>query len=314
MNKLKLYLHVRRAIHFLEWERQFFEKYFDVINTPSSDAILFAFGPDALVSGSLLPAKFRIILLFPGFGFNPYHDLVDRRDMQRTIDEHYHLIFANPGPIAEAFSASPMLRLCPFSVNTELVKVRNYRKSINNLLHASADYPQKDWERSREIMRLTGLPYEVYPPREQSLSDILWRKLRIGLQRGFFGRPASPFLHKNYVSHVNIIQKYIQYDGFVHVAAETPPLVDGKYTATLFEAGLSGCILFWHDTLGLGNDFETIFSLPLEPEAAARAILDIRKNIDVEKHSKRTVDEIFDRVNPDKVMRVRFNAIREFLE
>lgn len=314
MSKPKLYLHVQRATHFLEWERQYFNKYFDIVDSPSNKTILFAFGPDALSSGSLLPARFRIAMLFPGFGLNPYHDLAHRRDMQRIIEDRYHLIFANPGPIAEAFPKLPTLRLCPFSINTDLIKFRNYKKSINSLLHASADYPQKDWQRSYEVMRLTELRCEVYPPRQQSVQDILWRKLRIGLHISFFRRPAPPFLHKNYVSHDKIIEKYNQYDGFVHIAAETPPFVDGKYTATLLEAGLSGCILFWHDTLGLGNDFETIFSLPADPEAAASAILDIRKNIDVEAHSRRTVDEIFDRVNPDKIMRTRFSAIRELLE
>lgn len=116
-----------------------------------------------------------------------------------------------------------------------------------------------------------------------------------------------------YESHSVVIEKYHAYDGFVHVAAETPPHVDGKYTATLLEAGLTGCILFWHDTLGLGNDFETVFNLPLDARKAADEILLIRRGIDIESHSKQTSEEIYERVNPQKVMQMRFKKIMEIL-
>jgi hypothetical protein len=104
--------------------------------------------------------------------------------------------------------------------------------------------------------------------------------------------------------------KVIFDDGFVHVAAEVPPFVDGKYTATLLEAGLTGAILFWHDTLSLGNDFETVFNLPVEPNTAAAKILEIRSGIHVETHSRLTREEILDRCSPDKVVRMRYERIR----
>lgn len=310
--KPKLYIHVNKAGHFLSWELPYFQRYFDLVSQPDSDAILFAFGPDALASGAILPAKLRVILLFPGFSYNPYHDVIHRLGMQQIIRDSYKIVFTNPGPIHEAFKHLDNLYICPFSVNTDLIKVRQYRKHISSLLHASADYPQKDWTRSRDIMRLTRLPFEIFPQRSTTLPERLLLKFRKYLAAKKVLNSA-PLLNQGYEAHQQVINKYHNYDGFVHIAAETPPYVDGKYTATLLEAGLTGSILFWHDTLGLGNDFETIFNLPLEPEKAAIEILQIRKNIDIEAHSKRTVEEIYDRVNPEKVITTRLDVILENL-
>ena len=31
------------------------------------------------------------------------------------------------------------------------------------------------------------------------------------------------------------------------------------------EAGMSGCIIFWHDAMNLGNRFETVFEISIDP-------------------------------------------------
>jgi len=310
--KVHLYLHVGKASHFLSWELPYFKRYFDVVDTPSKDAVLFSFGPDALASGSQLPALKRVALLFPGFGLNPYHEIIHRYGMQKVIDEAYDLVFVNPGPIHEAFKDCKKISVIPFTVNTDMIKVRKYRKSLNSLLHVSANYVQKDWTRSRDIMRITGLRYEVFPPRELSIYRRIKKKMQVMLQKQGIIFSDNIFNNK-YEPHSVVIEKYHAYDGFVHVAVETPPFVDAKYTATLLEAGLTGCILFWHDTLGLGNDFETVFDLPSDPQKAAEQILSIRQSIDIQSHSKRTAEEIYERVNPEKVMQVRFEKIMEIL-
>lgn len=304
--KPNIYIHVRSATHFLSWERSFFEKNFNLVQSPSSDCILFVFGPDALASGAVLPAKLRVVLLFPGFSLNPFHDIIHRYGMRKIIDESYDIVFVNPGPIHEAFLDSSKIRVCPFSINTSLIKIRNPRKKIDSLVHVSADYPQKDWERSRDIMKITGLRHEVFPSRELTMFHRVSRRLHIWWHK-------KRYFAAGYLPHSVIVEKYHQYDGFVHVAAETPPLVDGKYTASLLEAGLTGAILFWHDTLGLGNDFETIFSISKDPATAANEILNIRNNINVELHSKRTAEEIYERCNPEVVMDLRVEKILELL-
>jgi hypothetical protein len=119
-----------------------------------------------------------------------------------------------------------------------------------------------------------------------------------------------------YMNHAMVVKKYQEYDGFVHVAAPffDKTYVDGKYTACLLEAGATGAILFWHDTLGLGNDLETVFELPVEPEAAAREVLRIRQNLDVEKHSRLTQQEIRDRFAPEPSVGQRCARMLEVLE
>jgi len=312
-SKIKLYIHAVQATHFLRWEIPYFKKYFEMVERPQQDAVLFAFGADALATGANLPARIRAVLLLPGFGYHPYHDLIQRYEMQCIVDKHYDIVFANPGPIAEAFKNHPKLRICPLSIDTDNITMYRFRKSINSLIHISADSPQKDWKRSRDTMKLTGLKYEVFPPRNNNLVYHATRWIRGKLsERNLIH--VSPLFQAGYVEHNKVIKKYLQYDGFVHIAGETPPVADGKYTATLLEAGLTGSILFWHDTLGLGNDFETIFSLPKDPRTAANEILNIRKSIDVEAHSRRTVEEIREKASPDKSVRLRFELISEMIE
>lgn len=310
--KPRLYILVKGAEHFLQWELPFFEQYFEIVDAPSKDAVLFAFGPDVMVAGAEMPALKRVVYILPGFHYYPYFDRIHYYGMSRIIDEAYDLILANPGAIEKTFEGHPRLRICPFAVDITSIKVKRYRTQINSLLHASAPARQKDWTRSRDVMRHTGLPHEVFPPREKGVPQYLWTNFRLYLKaRGLIKN--APLLHRGYEAHATLIAKYHEYDGFVHIAAPTPPYYDGKYTATLFEAGLTGAILFWHDTHGHGNDFETIFDLPLEPEAAAREIMEIRRSIDVEAHSRRTVEEIHERLNPAQSIRIRYDAIMEML-
>lgn len=343
--KPRLHLLVDRAVHFARWEIPHFRRYFTLVSEPKDDAILFAFGPDVFEKGASTPACGRIALLFPWDGYSAYHDLKRRKEILEAIKENYDLVFVNPGPLHEALKSSAKVTVCPFSIDTGLATCREYRTSLNSLLHVSADAPQKDWRRSEAIMALTRLPYEVFPPRngrptfkaqnpiDEGGSKRPWyRKVnRIGYWLRIYARrwagrnwfKIAKFTNRlgiapvlppvGYARHKAVIRKYQSYDGFVHVAAETPPMVDGKYTAALLEAGATGAILFWHDTLRLGNDFETVFDLPLEPDEAARQILEIRRNLDVPRHSRLTREEILDRCDPANVMRIRYEKMRALL-
>jgi hypothetical protein len=122
--------------------------------------------------------------------------------------------------------------------------------------------------------------------------------------RGTVGHPA-------YRSAAELHKRYLRHDGFVHNAGDIadPVYVDGKYTATVIEAGLSGAIIFWHDAFGLGNDFETVFELPLAPDDAAEVILDVASHIDVTRHSRRTREEFLERSDPETSVAVRAAVI-----
>jgi hypothetical protein len=308
---------VGQATHFLRWEAPQFREHFDLVDEPGNDVVLFAFGPDVLESAAKVPALRRAIMLLPGWSCNPYHNLDYRRKALAFIESHYDIVFVNPGPLAEAYKSSKKVHTCDFTVDTEMIRCKRFRKSINSLLHVSADSPQKDWQRSEAVMKLTSLPCEVFPPRQHRTHPVFaWMKWRLHRCRSSLGLPRpGRRMPKGYVPHSRVLKKYQQYDGFVHVAAEkpSPVYIDGKYTAALLEAGLTGAILFWHDTLGLGNDLETVFNLPLEPEEAAREIRHIRENLDVERHSRLTREEIFEKYSPARSISYRVARIKELL-
>lgn len=291
--KPKLYIHTGRATHFLRWEIPEFKKHFNIVSKPDKDVALLCFGPDVLREASQLPAKKRFAVLFPGFGHNPLYNNDLLTSQTKIISQKYDHIFINKGPLELAYSEldKSKITLYPFSVDTSLFSKFKPRTRLDSLLHVSNNAPQKDWERSERIMKETGLVYEVFPPRDEAK------------------------LSRDYVNHNDVIAKYKEYDGFVHVAKDIKDRVhlDGKYTASLIEAGLSGEIIFWHDTFGLGNDLKTVFELPLDEKESAKRIMLIRNTINIKRHSHRTRSEMMKTFNPKKSVAIRARKIKELL-
>lgn len=312
MARRQLYLLVGQATHFLRWERQHFAQHFELVDAPSEQANLLAFGPDVLEAGTRLPCRKRIALLFPGFGFNPYHDLAYRQVARQQLTTFYDLLLINPGALQVVYGDLPMTRLSPFSIDDKLVGFRGYRSSLRSLLHVSARYPQKDRLRSLAVMATSGMRHQIFPsefpsPIEHLQQRVVHRVRQTRLHR--FIKATSP----GYVDHRTVVAKYHAHDGFVHCAAEFkhPRYLDGKYTACLMEAGATGAILFWHDTFGLGNDLECVFPLSLDPVAAGAELRDIAANLDVERHSRRTREEILDRFAASRSVALRARLIEE---
>jgi hypothetical protein len=307
------------AAFFLKWELPYFHREFEIVTNAGPDVVLLSYAPRSLISDLNLPAYKRVALLIPGY-VNPYYDLDQRHELLKLIEEHYDLALVNPGPVEIALSTSRKLVSHPFSVDVDkLAKVRRVRKSLDSLLHVSADAPHKDWERSERIMRSTGLPFEVFPPRQQPTARTTFRDRIMWRFNKYIVHSVSPTaaFRRNfgYVSHAATIAKYGEYDAFVHIATEKPLLdrLDGKYTAALLEAGVTGAIIFWHDTYNDGNDFETIFAIPAETEQAAKEILEIRKSTDIERHSQATSLEMADRCHPANVVQKRRKAIEAIM-
>lgn len=316
MSKPKLHIHIGQAKHFLRWEQPFFERSFELVDEPASDAALLVFGPDVLPSGTELPALKRFAYIFPGFACNPLHNLEYRARAVDLIRNHYDAIFINNGPLRLAYKEiADKVVICPFSIDTELVTFKSYRSRLDSLLHVSADYPQKDWPRSLEIMRLTGLTHEIFPPRGVDVHTAGERFQRRAnrILRSLRSPWTFPVTTKGYVKHQKLVEKYQAYDGFVHVAAEIPhPIaLDGPTPACLLEAGLTGALLFWHDTYGVGKDLDCAFALPLDPCEAARQILEIRSSVDVEAHSRITRQEILDKYDPERAIAIRCRLMLE---
>lgn len=315
--KPKLYIHVREAKHFLRWELPEFARHFQLVHAPDVDAALLSFGPEVLDEAAGLPALKRFAYLFPGFGRNPLHNLDLRRQELQVLNEAFEAAFVNPGPLQCAYAEFPRLILCPFSVDVDSIPFQAPRNTLSSLLHVSADYPQKDWQRSEAIMRATGLPFLVFPPRGVDVhtpSEKVKRRLNRTLRKLSLPEPFQ-VPPKGYVAHSRVIELYRQYDGFVHVAAEInhPSALDGAMLATMFEAGLTGAILFWHDTFGVGSILDTAFDLPLAPEEAAKRILELRDSLEVAKHSKATREEIAAKHNPAIAVAARAESIIEHL-
>lgn len=288
MMKPKMHVLVGEATHFLKWEMPHYERHFEIVPEPAADAILLVFGPDVLDRGAALLARRLVAKIFPGFRHHPVHQPDVRRRTRSLIDARYDLVFVNPGPLSIAYRGSPKLSIVPIAIDVGRLRARGFRPrtAIDSLVHVSNHSPQKDRPRNAEIMALTGLPHEMFPP---------------------VGVPRS--------SHDEVIGKYMEHDGFVHVAGRPHPhYLDGKYTTCILEAGATGAILFWHNTIGAGgNEFETVFEVPLDPQLAAEEILRVRDEIDVEEHSRRTREEILRTCDPEKTVAVMAERIKELL-
>lgn len=316
INRPKLYIYCKQARHFLAWETTYWENNFELTDSPSKNTILLSFGPDALEDASELPALKRFAVLFPGFGHNPLYNLKIRKLHSMLISKYFEAVFINPGPLEIAYKDLKNIYFYPFSVDVKKVLLKKPRIKLDSLLHVSNNGAQKDWERSERIMKLTNLKYEVFPPRDDNiLKSHIKRNEHKNKIRKVLGFSEKEHLPLGYVNHERVIKKYQQYDGFVHIARniQDPYLIDGKYTASLIEAGITGAILFWHDTLNLGNTLETVFDLSLDEQTAAGEILRIRQSIDINKHSQWTSEEMLDTFNPEKSVQIRANKILEYL-
>jgi hypothetical protein len=314
-----LHLLVGQASHFARWELPFWERHFTLVDAPHPGAVLVAFGPDVLFEAARLPASRRYAVLFPGFGSNPLHDLALRARQLAVLNDHFAGVFVNPGPLEIAFSSLAHLHRYPFSVDSGAIPHRT-RTRIASLLHASADFPQKDYPRQLATLKATGLPYEVFPPRPLPLitrpGSPLHRPekaLRFYAARAWAKtkRGRATAAHPAYRSSAELHKRYLEHDAFVHIAGDIadPVYLDGKYTATVMEAALSGSIVFWHDTFGLGNDYETVIELPLEPQGAAKVIVEVAQSIDVALHSRLTREEFLERNDPAGSVAVRASVI-----
>ena len=87
--KPNLYVHFKGATHFLSWELPYFKRYFNIVSYPSSSTVLLVFGPDALEEASTMPALKRFGVLFPGFGYNPLHNMEVRKRQTKIIKKHF---------------------------------------------------------------------------------------------------------------------------------------------------------------------------------------------------------------------------------
>jgi hypothetical protein len=119
-----------------------------------------------------------------------------------------------------------------------------------------------------------------------------------------------------YVPFEDLPAIYQNADGFLNPnMIGDPPgyYIDCTYTGTTIEAGLSGCIIFWHDCMELGNRFETVFEISLDPVEIAQKVQDVVNSIDLDKHSTRTAEEFHEKCNIENAVKQKVEIMKKFL-
>jgi glycosyltransferase involved in cell wall biosynthesis len=151
----------------------------------------------------------------------------------------------------------------------------------------------KNAEKGRDIaaraMRLMPYEWELYPQDNQLYGSI---------------------------PHSRMIEIIQDADGFLHPSkiGEAPSCwVDAKYTVSLIEAGMSGCIIFWHDVMKHGNSMETVFEISQNPIEIAARIQEVVGSIDLEKHSQRTAEEFRNKHSIENTVKKKMDVITRFI-
>jgi hypothetical protein len=285
------------GFHFSKWDKHEFKKYFkDVIfhsfrDDPEGkiikkDDVLFVYATLARYQDVECFAKFGI--LYPGFGFHPLKNPSQTKNVAPLFDK-YTGIFMNEGPVWETYKHLSTGHLVPLSCDPTIFKKTRKRDTFKKIIQvAGLTGPYKGREISEQVMNL--LPYE--------------------------GELIPPMTGPMYIPWEELPAKYQSADGFLNpnMIGEGPGYpIDAKYTQSTIEAGMSGCIIFWHDCMDLGNSFETVFKISLNPVEIAKKIKDVVDNIDLEKHSQLTAEEFYDKCNMIYAMKYKVDIMKRFL-
>ena len=279
--KPKLYIRIVACEYWLSWVTPELAKLFDIVDEPSPDVAMLAYGQDSAQEAlrSKVPSRVRVATFLPGITWhpNPVED-AESNKVCRYVARQYDVLFVNPGPLELAFADMANCKVILPSYDVD-IRFRR-RMDIGYLLHAGVPTPQKNRVRNIEIMRKTGLDWDVQPRSTNRL-------------------PRRELVHR-----------YLAADAVIQVSRKTGlrEYLEGKYTACMMEAGATGAILFWHDVWGLGSDFDCIVPIPNTSKEAAAVILETAEG-DVEALSAATSAEIRKKCHPRNEAQAIFEAI-----
>jgi hypothetical protein len=227
-------------------------------------------------------------MLYPGYGFHPYYRPECLQAILPVI-EKYTAIFVNEGPVWERLRGHSKVHLVPFSADhTRFKKTRN-RAQFKQIIQVARPSFYKGRHISKEV--LASLPYQgsLFPRSDRETATVSWNRL---------------------------VDIYQNADGFLSPNMIGPPPryeIDAKYSQATMEAGLSGCIIFWHDCMSLGNSFETVFPISLEPKEIVQRIQDVVSSIDLDKHSTLTAQEFYEKCNAGKAVQAKVEIMKRHL-
>jgi len=289
----RLIIAQREGFHF-SWMNSAFRDYYREV-VVISDAAYPAREDDVLLVNAFL-GDFRHLkccqkfgILYPGFGFHPYKRPEQFQEMKVLFSE-YDAIFCNDGPVWEAVKRDGTCRhfhLVPFCANSHDFKKTRKRDKFRRIIQVAARYEYKGRHVSKQAMEMMPYEWELIPE-----EDGEW-----------------------YVPYESLPALYQGADGFIHPnMIGSPPgcYIDGKYSASTCEAGLSGCIIFWHDAMNLGNDMETVFEISLDPKEISEKVQDVVSSIDLDRHSDKTAEEFREKHGIEVVVAAHMRVMSEF--
>lgn len=285
--------------HFSQWEIGEYRKYFREVRdlrkhrSIRSDDILLIHSWNWMHRFSDVKCYKRFGMLFPGFGFQPWM-IPDHVVQAQQLLQKYDAAFVNDGPVWERMQNYPKVHWVPFSADHKrFVKTRK-RNRFEKIIQVARNDFYKGRHISEAAMKLLPYKWELHPKpttgkRATRGYKISWESLSNIYQS------ADGFLSPNMIGLVPDFQ------------------VDAKYNQATMEAGLSGCLIFWHDIMDTGNDFETVFPISLDPKEIAEKIRDVVISIDLDKHSTLTSQEFHEKCNVEKAVKAKVEIMKGYL-
>lgn len=287
---------------FSQWDIVEFRKYFsnivmhyDMVDPEwkqiKKDDILFVYAvgyhPPPVVKCF---AKFG--MMFPGFALRPFTNLKQREELEKGF-KYYTAIFCNDGPVWESYKNIPNMYKVPYGLASNLFKKTRKRDTFKRIiLVANNRYPEPSYKGrhiAEEAMKLMPYDWELIPKHDH------------------------PY---GYIPFLELPDIYQNADGFLSpqmIGAPPDCEVDCTYNGATLEAGMSGCIVFWHDCMKLGNRLETVFEISLDPIEIAARIQDVVKNINLDEHSSKTAEEFHEHCNIENATKCKIEIIKSFL-
>jgi hypothetical protein len=273
-----------------------FRKYFRevvVTSNPWHPAV----DDDVLLVNACLGSFFNVTckrkfgILLPGFGFHPYKRPEQVVEM-KWVFEKYDAVFCDEAPVGEAIKREGTCKnfhYVPISVNSNVFKKTRKRDKFRKIIQVASHGAEKGRDVSREAMKLMPYKWELIP----------------GDTESYFLRTLE-----------QMVASYQEADGFLHPGKIGPApgyFVDGKYTVSLIEAAMSGCIIFWHDAMNHGNSMETVFEVSLNPQEIAARVQEVVGTIDLDQHSTKTAEEFRNKYGIENTVKKMMDVIEPFL-
>lgn len=281
--------------HF-SWMNEEFKKYFKEVIVTSNPWLPVMEDDVLLVNACLgsfhdMKCKHKFGILLPGFGFHPYMH-PEQFDAMKHMYPKYDAIFCDEAPVGAAVARDGTCKnfhIVPICCNSHVYKKTRVRDKFKRIIQVASCGHEKGRDISRAAMQLMPYEWELYPKETQLYGSI-------------------PIGHM-----VDIFQNA---DGFLHPSKIGPPpgyWTDAKYTVSLIEAGMSGCIIFWHDIMKHGNSMETVFEVSLNPLEIAERIQEVVGSIDLEKHSQKTSEEFRNKHSIENTVKKKMDIMMQFI-